>query len=242
MATTQALALRSAAQLTTPRERVALTPLGLAAIGAWWALWLMPLGLVTMMFAASLIAATAAVPSSVALRKLLADRSKREAKRARREARASRMSPSSFGQTTLTELTRLVDHVDEIDPALAARLDLEALLDRHVTLTIAYERALNAVQMADRVRLERIRDTYRTEPRANAARLELCERRLNCLKDCEAKADALADDLAVVKDLIYLIAQRAAIREDVVSDDVVERQLEELDDAEAARKQVAELP
>jgi hypothetical protein len=241
MATTQALAVTSRGTLTVQQDRFALTPLGLAAIGAWWAMWLLPVGLATIMIAASLLVVTAAVPSSTVLRGFLDERRAASAKQARRDARDNRLSPASFGHTTLAELTRLVDQVVETDPLLAARFDLETLLDRHVTLTIAYERALRAVQMADRDRLERIRDACKAEPRTSSARLELCERRLHSLRECEVRADTLADELAVLKDLVSLIAQRAAIREDIPADDIVERQLEELDDAEAARRQVAEL-
>jgi hypothetical protein len=240
-----ALALRRGASIAQrPAKRSGVAPVALAAIGvgALSTTLVLPLGLVALIVATGLIALVAARTSTVSLRDAIAAERLAGVMRARRARREDRLPAASFGRQTLAELTRLVDFITAHDPDLAARVDLEALLDRHVTLTIAHDRALDAAQMADRVQLERIRDNLRGDSRANPKRLEMCERRLRSLDQCEARAEGFADELAILSDLIALIAQRVACPEDPVKDDAIERQLAELDDTDAARRQLAELP
>lgn len=109
----------------------------------------------------------------------------------RRYEREWTLVAASNGYHTLVELTRLVDHVEAHAPELAQRCDLEALLDRFAALTVAHERALRAAEMSDRVQLERIRDACGVDSAGSAKRLELCERRLQCLDECETKAEAV---------------------------------------------------
>lgn len=197
--------------------------------------------LVLAMLVAAATAVFAVRASAAPMRRLIAAERVASQKRARRVAREERLPIGGFGRGTLAELTRRVDDIMERDPELAERLDLESLLDRHVTLTIAHDHALCAARMADRAQLERIRESYLSDAAANPRRLEMCERRLACLADCQAKAEWFADELAILSDLIALIGQRAACPEDLLPDDTIERGLAELDDGDAARRQLAEL-
>jgi hypothetical protein len=173
------------------------------------------------------------------LRDALAERRVRRARHARRLARERKLQPVSVGYHALADLTRMVDGVEARDPDVAQRFDLEGLLDRHVALTLGHEQALRAVRMADRLQLERIREGCRADPEVHPRRLELCERRLRSLDQCEARAAWFADQLAILADTIHLIAQQVACPEDPIHDDTIERQLAELDDHDAARREIA---
>lgn len=157
------------------------------------------------------------------------------ARESRREAREGMLVTAGCAREPLVELDRLVRAIEQRDSELVRRLDLEALLDRHVALTIAYERALRAALMTDRGQLERIRDGHRADPDHDPRRLELCERRIRCHDQCEATMQSLADELAVVADVIRLVAQRVACPDELPADDTIERCLGELDDRESAR-------
>ena len=199
----------------------------------------LPLSLVGLVTSVGLLGVVVVKLGAAPLRAALAANAAWRARQQRREARERALAQASSGRVTLADLARLVDEIESRDPDLAQRFDLEALLDRHVALTLAYERALYAVSMGDRGQLERIREGYRSDPEANPKRLELCERRMRCLEQCEAKAEWLADELAILSDTLKLIAQRVACPDDPFTDSTIDRQLAEIDDADAARKQLA---
>lgn len=199
----------------------------------------LPLGVVGVIACACALALAGVGVSAGPLRSALAAQAGRRDRDDRRYDRERMLVPASNAYHTLAELTRLVDRVEVHDPELARRSDLEALLDRFAVLTVAHERALRAAEMSDRVQLERIRESCAADSGASAKRLELCERRLQCLDDCEAKADRFADELAIIVDTICLTAQRAACPDDLPADDCVERQLTELDESTEARRQLA---
>lgn len=235
-----ALALRRPAAVLGHGVHPFLPPLAMIALGAGVisGSLVFPIGLVTMIFVTGLLALVAANRSTPSLGALLAAERLDYARRARRLERDARLPFESFGRQTLQDATRLVDDITARDPALAERLDLEALLDRQVTLTLAHERALRALRMGDRVQLERMRDSYRSDPGADPRRIELCERRLRSHHACEARAQHYADELANQSDLLALIAQRVECPDDPPADDTLERELAELDGDDAARRQV----
>ena len=199
----------------------------------------LPLSVFGMFVSAGLFGALVAATGTEPIRKALARHASWRARQARRDARDRALPPASCGRGTLVELTNLVDEIEHQDPGLAGRFELEALLDRHVELTIAYEHALRAMRMADRTSLEHMRDVYRKDPDANPQRLDLYERRLQCLAQCEGTAEWLADELATLAELLRLIAQRVACPEDILADDTIARQLAEIDNEDAARRQLA---
>jgi len=199
----------------------------------------LPLSLFGMFLSAGLFGVLVAATGTAPIRKALARHASWRARQARRDARDRALPPASCGRGTLVELTNLVDEIERQDPEVARRFELDALLDRHVSLTLAYESAIRATRMADRTTLEYMRDTYRADPEANPRRVDLYERRLRCLAQCERTAEWLADELAMLAELIRLVAQRVACPEDLLTDDTIARQLAELDDDDAARRQLA---
>jgi len=179
------------------------------------------------------------VVAAAPLRRTCAAVAIRRKRWARRTARERALPHASPERVALAELTRLVEQIEQEDSELAQRLELEALLDRHVTLTIAHQRALRAVMMGDRDRLVRIRDDLRSNPDADPRRLELCERRIRCHEQCEARVEHFAEELAVIDHLIRLAAQRALCPDESPPDDTIERRMMELDADEAARCMLA---
>ena len=199
----------------------------------------LPVGALAFVFVLATLWVAGVALSAAPVRELRMSRAARRQRRQRRAARERILPLASFGRDTLAELTRLVDEIELADPEVAQRFDLEGLLDRHVGLTLGHERALRAVAMSDRTQLARMRESYRADPRAHPRRVEMCDRRIKCQLACEQAADWYADELAIVSDLIRLLAQRVACPEETAPDDIVERQLAELDEDEAARRLLA---
>jgi hypothetical protein len=223
------------------KRRAPITPASLTALAvvAISSSAIVPLSVACLIVSAVVLGLFGVTSAAAPLRRAFAQNALQRARDASRNARDRALGATSFGRGTLAELTRLVDEIERLDPDLAERIDLQAMLDRYVALTTALERASRAVSMSDRVQLERIRDAYRSDPDANAKRLEMCERRLQCHQQCEAKVEWLADESAIVADFIRLVAQRAACPDDPLPDDTIERQLSELEADDAARRQLA---
>jgi hypothetical protein len=147
----------------------------------------------------------------------------------RRESRERALLCGDVERDTLWELDRLVTAIEARDGEVVKRFDLDGLLDRYVALALTHARAVRAAAMSDRRQLELIRDEQRQDPSHDPRRLEVCERRLRCLDQCEATVKSLADEIAIVCDTVRLIAQRAACPDEPIADDVIERSLLELD-------------
>lgn len=173
------------------------------------------------------------------LQRVFAENAAACARSSRREARARELEKASIRRDSLADLTRLVGEIEERDPRLVARYELEALLDRYVALTKAQAQAAHAVTLTDRLQLERDRERLLGDREADPRRAELCERRIACHRTCELRAHKLADELAIIEELVRLIAQRAAMPEEPPADDTIDRELAELDAQEAARRQLA---
>jgi hypothetical protein len=169
-------------------------------------------------------------------RALRATRAARRAKRARREGRERTLPSGSIGRDRLAEMSRLVDEIDETDPALAERMDLEGLLDRYASLMLGQERVRQALSMSDRGQLQRLRDALRID-HGHAKRLELCERRLRCIDQCIERADSYADEVAIIEDLVRLIAQRVACPDGPSAEEVLDLRLFELEIEEESEAQ-----
>lgn len=171
----------------------------------------------------------------------------RESRRARTRRRRSReraiAHSGAIEREALAELVRLVEAIEAADSDLAVRLELDDLLDRYVALGVAHERALGAVRMFDRALIEHQHDLLRADPATDPRRLDLCERRLRCHDQCQARADELANELAMIAELVKLVAQRATCPDEPTLDDRIDRSLSELDEDDAAQRQLAgELP
>jgi len=173
------------------------------------------------------------------LRRHLATYSAWRERTLRRSVRTEALLSAGCFLEPLYELERLVARIEHDDPALARHLDLETLLDRHVVVAVAYHRALRALAVSDRGQLVHIRDAQRSDPEHDPLRLELCERRLRSHDEVAARAQALADELAIISDLIRLVAQRAACPGELAGHDVIEHCLAELDGRDAAQRLLA---
>lgn len=167
---------------------------------------------------------------------LRASRAARRAKRARRDGRERSLPSGSIGRDRLADLTRIVDEVMDTDADLAERMDLEGLLDRYASLMLGQERVRQALAMSDRGQLQRLRDALRID-NGHAKRLELCERRLRCIDQCIARADSYADEVAIIEDLVRLIAQRVACPDGPSAEEVLDLRLFELEIEEESEAQ-----
>lgn len=222
---------------TVPRATLALakrsspaTPLAVAGIaaGVLSTALVLPIGFAFAVAALSIIGVLGLRSSIAPLREALAEYALERARYGRRDARERALSAASYQRDTLHELTRLVDDIERADPDLAARLELEPLLDRFVELANGHERAMRAVGMASRVQLERICESLHDDAAADPRRAALADLRLRCQRECEARAEHFADELALVADLIHLAAQRTACPEAIDDDGELPQRLAEL--------------
>lgn len=236
---------RSVALVLAPHPRggraVRIGAAGALALGAASTSLVLPVGAAIVVGLFGLAVMLGACVSRERLRAGFAARAARRAHAARRRARERALDGSGFGAgEALAELAGLVDGIVANAPEIAARLELEDLLDRHVTLALARERAVRAAAMFDRGQLELARDACFADPSIDRRRLELCERRLRTQEQCEARVHQLGNELSLIADLIRLIAQRVAYPEEPALDDRIERYLVEMDEQDAACEQLAD--
>lgn len=236
---------RSVALVATQRPRSghgsAIGAVSALALGAASTSFVFPIGvalLIGLLAVAGFFGARASAPRA---RAAWTSRTSRRARAARYRARERALAATTLGgRETLIELTRLIDEMGITPRDLAAPFELEDLLDRHVALALAHEQASRAAMMFDRAQLERAHDAYRADPAADKRRLDLYERRLHAHDECQARVAALANELALVADLVRLLAQRAACPDEPTQDDRIERRLAEIDELDDVRKQLAD--
>jgi len=159
----------------------------------------------------------------------------------RRRTRERRLEDSGVARDALVELTVLGEEIERRDPELHARYEIEEMLDRHVELSLAHERCLRAMRMADRDQLARAKLEHLNRPGGSRRRADMFERRLRYWDQCKAQADRCDEELAVMADMIRLLAQKAICPGTLIEDDLVERRLAELDDEEVALHQLSML-
>jgi hypothetical protein len=141
----------------------------------------------------------------------------------------------------LIELSALVDAVEDSDGGWTARrFQLDELLDRYVSVAIAHQRCLHAMQATDRSLLLR---ALAATPNGIVAegtrcRRQLLERRIATWDRTALQATRFEDELAAITDLVRLLAQRAACPDALVDGDLVEWRLAELDAEDAALHQL----
>ena len=236
---------RSVALVVAPRPHggrtATLAAVTTLAVGVASSSLLLPISAAVVVGLLGLVGVLAARACGPRLRAARIVRAAARARADRRNDRDRELAATTLGaRESLAELAKLVDDIEATAPEIATRFELEELLDRHVALALAQDRAVRATAMFDRGQLERTRDTLRTDPAADKRRLELCERRLQAHARCQARVDQLANELALLADLVRLIAQRVACPEEPALDDRIERHLAELDEDDAARKQLAD--
>jgi hypothetical protein len=156
----------------------------------------------------------------------------------RRRRRERKLEDAGVSREELAELQILADEIERRDPLLARRYDVDAMLDRHVEFTLAHERCLRAMRMCDRDQLARARTEHvsRTGSRRRAA---MFERRMRYWDQCKQQCDRCDEELAVLADMVRLLAQKAICPPAMVDDEMVERVLDELEEEESALRQLS---
>jgi hypothetical protein len=160
--------------------------------------------------------------------------------RCRREAhRLRQLRPTGpVRQQQYIELRDLVEQVERTDAPEAERFELQDLLDHFVRLALHHQRCLEAVRLAgshDLPQTVSISEATRSERRR-----EIMARRLRHREECLQRVDRLADELDAIDELVRLVAQRVAcpaVEPDLERE--IERRLWELDEVEAALRQLS---
>ena len=156
----------------------------------------------------------------------------------RRRRRERKLEDAGVSREELAELTILADEIERRDPALAHRYDVDGILDRHVEFTLAHERCLRAMRMCDRDQLARAR-TEHVSRSGSRRRVMMFERRMRYWDQCKQQCDRCDEELAVLADMIRLLAQKAICPVALTDDEMVERALDELDEEETALTQLS---
>ncbi|HSK02868.1 MAG TPA: hypothetical protein VK932_16565 [Kofleriaceae bacterium] len=160
--------------------------------------------------------------------------------RCRREAhRLKQLRPTGpVRQQQYIELRDLVEQVERTDPGEAERFELQDLLDHFVRLALHHQRCLEAVRLSGSHDLPQTVSI--TEATRSKRRREIMARRLRHREECLQRVDRLADELDAIDELVRLVAQRVAcpaIEPDLERE--IERRLWELDEVEAALRQLS---
>jgi hypothetical protein len=160
--------------------------------------------------------------------------------RARRECqRLKQLRPAgATRQQHYSELRLLVEEVERLDPAEAQRFDLQDLLDHFVRVAVSHQRCEDALRMAGASALPPA--TPITDlPRANRRR-EIMQRRIRHRDECVRRMEHLIDELEGIDQLVRLVVQRTACaRLDGELDRELDRRLWELDEVDAALRQLS---
>ncbi len=160
--------------------------------------------------------------------------------RARREGqRLRQLRPT--GATRMqhyNELRVLVEEVEHLDEAEAARFELQDLLDHFVRVAVSHQRCVDALRMAGANGLPP--GTPITAPPRSSRRREIIQRRIRHRDECLHKMEKLVDELEGIDQLVRLVVQRTACsRIDGDLDRELDRRLWELDEVDAALRQLS---
>jgi hypothetical protein len=168
------------------------------------------------------------------------DEQMRAKERAHRESQRVKRLRSTAGsrQQHYHELRLLVEEIERLDPAEAARFELQDLLDHFIDLAVRHQRCVDALRLAGASALPAaipVVDATRS-PR----RRDILQRRLHHRDECLRAMEQLADELEGVDELIHLVVQRAASASvGAESDREIDRRLWELDEVDAALRQLS---
>jgi hypothetical protein len=127
---------------------------------------------------------------------------RRTAQRVCREDREARLEAAGVHDHALATATLLVDEITTADPALAAYLELEALLDRYAELEITtkrYERVLARPSAVSPV------------PERSASRAVIRNRSEALRRTCEARLADGRDEMAGIVELLQFLLQRSVL-------------------------------
>jgi hypothetical protein len=204
--------------------------------------WVSLIGIVAMMLAVGTTVTVATVTSAACvmgwygvarrhprMAAWLAGRAQRKQLSDKRDHRVRALVRAGVREHDLADLTALVDETLRNDPDAGDRYDLEALLDRYTELEIARTQTKTILQRFDRGVLARQLDAMTRA--GKRTRRDLLERRLAHIDACRDRLVAMDDDVDEIRELICLLAQRAATASFDESDDI-ERRVMMLDDGD----------
>ena len=238
--TTAALAVVPASSAAPPatvaRPAAGLGVLASIGAGVWAGAVIVTLGMLVIV-----LAAISAFAARKALRRGFDAHLRHKARAERRRMRGVKLEEAGVSRDALAELTILADEIERRDAALAKRYDLDGMLDRHVELALAHERCLRAMRMCDREQLARARREHLSRPDGSHRRADMFDRRIKSWDRCKAQADRCDEELAVLADMMRLLAQTAICPPTLVDDQPFERGLDELDDEHTALRQLSML-
>ncbi len=157
----------------------------------------------------------------------------------RETSRLKLLRPSGpVRQTQYLELRDLVEEIERTDPHEAERFELQDLLDHFIRLSTGHQRCLEALRLAGGNELPvaiPITDANRSKRRR-----EIQARRIRHRDECMKRVERLTDEIEAVDELIRLVAQRTACPSlDPELDREIERRLWELDEVDAAMRQLS---
>jgi tRNA threonylcarbamoyladenosine modification (KEOPS) complex Cgi121 subunit len=136
------------------------------------------------------------------------------------------------------ELRGLVEQIEETDRSEAERFELQDLLEHYVRLAGTRQRCMDALEIAGANELPQtipFEDVKRSKRRR-----EILARRLRHREQCQQRIDRVVDELGAVDELVRLVAQRVACPPaDLELDREVDRRLWELDEVDAALRQLS---
>jgi len=160
--------------------------------------------------------------------------------RARREyQRLKLLRPAgTTRQQHYNELRLLVEEVERLDPAEAQRFELQDLLDHFVRVAVSHQRCVDALRIAGANALPPA-TPISDVPRASRRR-ELMQRRIRHRDECLRRMERLVDEIEGIDQLVRLVVQRTACsRLDGELDRELDRRLWELDEVDAALRQLS---
>ncbi len=165
------------------------------------------------------------------------DKQIEERARTRREVeRMRRLRPAGpLRQQQYSELSELVAEIERADPNDARRFELQELLDHFVRVSVGHQKCLESLRLASAGELPAIQDPNKS-PRCR----EIMARRARHREACLRRIERLAEELDALDELVRLLAQRVACPHiDDELDREIERRLWELDEVDAAMRQLS---
>jgi len=162
--------------------------------------------------------------------------------RARQKREADRIklikATGPVRQAQYCELRDLVADIEKADAAEAERFELQALLDHFIAVAVNHQKCFDSLRLAGSSDLPRIVPLI--DPSRSVRKREIMARRLRHREECVRRIEKLADELEAADELVRLVAQRTACPSlDAELDGEVERRLWELDEVDAALRQLA---
>jgi hypothetical protein len=214
-------------------------------------------GLLGAMLAVACVIAVSVHAASYRMVRAYVDDQARARARSHRECqRLKRLRPAGGArQQHYNELRLLVEQVEQLDACDAERFEMQDLLDHFVDLVVHHQRCVNALRIAGASSLPPgpAGPTVSTGPTGIAVtgiavidttrsprRRDILQRRLQHRDECLRRMEQLTDELEGIDELIRLIVQRvAAAPTGVELDRELDRRLWELDEVDAAMRQLS---